>query len=90
MSESPRWRRTINLLHERITQNEREIDQQLSGISGLLKSERQSREGDDQSIRAKLETTATGGIHISAIGTVWLFVGVILSTAAVEISCLLK
>jgi hypothetical protein len=33
----------------------------------------------------KLEATGTGGIHISAIGASWLFVGVILSTAAVEI-----
>jgi hypothetical protein len=33
-----------------------------------------------------LEATATGGVHISAMGAVWLFVGVTLSTAGIEIS----
>jgi hypothetical protein len=37
-----------------------------------------------------LEASGTGGVHISAIGASWLFVGVILSTAAIEIAELLK
>jgi len=37
-----------------------------------------------------LEATGTGGVHISAIGASWLFVGIILSTAAPEIAEFLK
>jgi hypothetical protein len=51
-----------------------------------LKREEQARAAEDQVIRHKLETTETGGIHVTAMGALWLFVGVTLSTASPEIA----
>ncbi len=55
-----------------------------------LRNEEQIRQAEDTVIRKRLEATGTGGVHISAIGASWLFVGVVLSTAGVEIAELLK
>ncbi|MBC8472402.1 MAG: hypothetical protein H8D56_23310 [Planctomycetes bacterium] len=82
--------RNIVLIHERITGAEKEMDEEFQKISNALKSEEHARQSEDNEIHKKLEATGTGGVHISAIGASWLFVGVILSTAAVEIAELLK
>jgi hypothetical protein len=82
--------RNIVLIHARITGTEKEMDEEFKKLSDALKSEEQARQSEDNDIHNKLETTSTGGVHISAIGALWLFVGVILSTAAVEIAELLQ
>lgn len=82
--------RNIVLIHERIAGAEKEMDEEFQKISDVLKSEEHARQSEDNEIHKKLEATGTGGVHISAIGASWLFVGVILSTAAVEIAELLK
>ncbi|BBL34886.1 hypothetical protein Nstercoris_01137 [Nitrosomonas stercoris] len=82
--------RNITLIHERITSTEKEMDKEFQKITEVLKIEEQTRQTEDNDIRAKLETTGTGGIHISATGALWLFFGVILSTMSVEIAELLK
>jgi hypothetical protein len=66
------------------------MDEEFQKISDVLKGEEHARQSEDNEIHKKLEATGTGGVHISAIGASWLFVGVILSTAAVEIAELLK
>lgn len=40
-------------------------------------------------VSKKIETTATGGVHVSAVGVVLLFVGTIFGGAATELSCML-
>ena len=82
--------KNIASIHERITQAQNEMDQEVQEASEALKVEKQSREAEDSAIHEKLEATGTGGVHISAIGASWLFVGVVLSTAAIEIEKLLK
>jgi len=77
-------------IHERISQTQNEMDQELQKANEALKAEKQSREAEDGALHSKLEATGTGGVHISAIGASWLFVGVVLSTAAIEIERLLK
>jgi len=66
------------------------MDEKFQKTADKLKREEQSRQAEDSTIREKLEVTGTGGVHISVIGASWLFVGVILSTAAIEIAELLK
>lgn len=80
----------ISLIHERISGTEKYIDEEFSRTAEALKIERQERHAEDNAIRENLEATGTGGVHISAIGASWLFVGVILSTAGVEIAEFLK
>jgi hypothetical protein len=77
-------------IHDRISQTQKEMDEEFQKTIDALKREEQSRQTEDDAIREKLEVTGTGGVHISAIGASWLFVGVILSTAAIEIAQLLK
>jgi hypothetical protein len=82
--------RNISRIHDRISDNEKEVDDEFRKTAEALKNEEQTRQTEDNSIHKKLETTGTGGVHISAIGASCLFVGVILSTASVEIAKFLK
>ena len=82
--------KNVTRIHERISQTQAEMDEGLQRSADALKREEQSRSAEDAAIRAKLEATGTGGVHISAIGASWLFVGVILSTASAEIAALIK
>jgi hypothetical protein len=82
--------KNVTSIHERITQAQKEMDEEFQKTADALKREEQSRQAEDNVIREKLEATETGGVYISAIGASWLFVGVILSTAATEIAALLK
>jgi hypothetical protein len=82
--------RNIALIHDRISSTDKEMDEELRKTGEAIKTEEQARQADANVIRAKLEATGTGGVHISAIGASWLFVGVVLSTAGVEIAELLK
>jgi len=82
--------KNITSIHERITQAQNEMDAEFQKAANSLRHEKQVRQSEDNEIRKKLEATGTGGVHISAIGAAWLFLGVILSTAAIEIDELLK
>jgi hypothetical protein len=82
--------RNVSSINDRISQTQREMDEEFQKIVDALKREEQSRQTEDGAIRQKLEATGTGGVHISAIGASWLFVGVVLSTAAIEIEKFLK
>lgn len=82
--------KNIGALHDRITSTQREHDEQNHKSREELEAEKASREAEDERTRGMLETTATGGVHISAIGATWLFIGVVLSTAAPEIACWLE
>ena len=82
--------KNISSIHERINKAQKETDEEFQSITNTLKCEAQSRQADVSAIQKKLETTGTGGIYISAIGATFLFVGVILSTASVEIAGFLK
>jgi hypothetical protein len=76
----------VTSIHTRITETQNEMDDGLNKAAEALKRESQAREDEDKTIRHKLEATGTGGVHISAIGASWLFVGVVLSTASTEIA----
>ena len=82
--------KNVTSIHARISQTQKEMDEEFRKTVGALKREEQSRQTEDSAIREKLEATGTGGVHISASGVSWLFVGVILSTAADKIAALLK
>jgi hypothetical protein len=51
-----------------------------------MKQEQQARESADQEIREKLKATETGGLYISAMGALWLLVGVTMGTIPAELS----
>jgi hypothetical protein len=78
--------KNVKYLSERIDHTQSEIDQNFRTQVQKLDQEQQTRAKEDQDIRAKLEVTETGGLHISAMGALWLFVGVTLSTASTELA----
>ncbi len=82
--------RNITAIHERITETQNELDQRLHNVYESAATEKAERAAEDEKLRGMLEATATGGIHISAMGAVWLFFGVILSTTASELACWLS
>ncbi len=81
--------KNIGALHDRIGATQKEMDEEVSKLKTSVSDEARQREQEDHGNRKLVEMTATGGVHISAIGAVWLFVGVILSTAGVEIAATL-
>ena len=82
--------RNVTAVHDRITSAQRESDERYNKTKEELAAETAARAAEDDRTRKMLETTATGGVYISAIGSVWLFVGVVLSTAAQELAGWLK
>jgi hypothetical protein len=75
----------VDQAHERITVVTHTMAADLSATRDVLASETQSLKAADAQLRAALENTATGGVHISATGAAWLFLGVFLSTWAIEL-----
>lgn len=82
--------KNIQHLNKRIDETQREMEQSFRTQSSALEEEKQERSREDQLLGAKLEATETGGLHISAMGALWLFIGVTLSTTSVELSAWLK
>jgi hypothetical protein len=77
--------KNLPLIHARISAAEDDLDTKIQLVTDKVTAETRDRKSEDELLAKRLESTATGGVHISAIGAVWLFFGVILSTAAIEI-----
>lgn len=75
----------ITTINKRITQTENEIDRKVSEVSAELKIENSTRVNAVSEIKSSIEAASTGGLHISAIGALWLFTGVTFSTVPNEI-----
>jgi len=82
--------KNITSIHERISQTQKEMDEEFQKTANALKREEQARQEENKKISEKLEVTATGGFYVSASGAVLLLVGIILSTASLEIASLFK
>jgi hypothetical protein len=82
--------KNIASIRNEIAAVETELDDGFRNVREEIRGEVQTRDADDKKLREKIEASATGGIHISAIGAAWLFVGVLLSTAAPELATFAK
>jgi hypothetical protein len=76
----------MRLTNTRIDQTQNEMDRRFRSQADLLKLEEQARAQHDEVLGTTLRASGTGGLYISAMGALWLFVGVTLSTAAPEIA----
>jgi hypothetical protein len=76
----------LETLQKRIDSAESQIDNASSIANDKVLVETRAREAADNEIMSTLEASSTGGVSISAIGALWLFVGVILSTASQELA----
>ena len=80
----------VDLAHERINQTQDELDRAARAHSGAIQEEQRWRQLEDEKLRGMLETTETGGLSLSGVGAVWLFIGVAFSTVAPGLSKLLS
>jgi hypothetical protein len=77
-----------NLLRARqsLAEFRQETEENLAQQANALAQEKQARVDDDKHTRETLHVLATGGLSISAAGIVCLVVGVIMSTASMELA----
>lgn len=80
----------VTSIHDRISATDRDLGTKVERVKEALDTEVRTRSADDARIGERLEAVGTGGVHISAIGASWLFVGVVLSTAAPELEKILR
>jgi len=80
----------MDTIQTRIGHAEAQIDRETRETHGKIAVEVRARESGDRETMSALERASTGGVHISAIGAIWLFAGVILSTASPELSLWLR
>ncbi len=73
-------------LSDRLFRTDHQLDTEVRERSAALAEERHARELEDQRLRTRLEMSATGGLQITAMGVVWLLLGVLLGAASREIS----
>lgn len=78
--------RNVEQMNERLIQMQKDGDSELRKHSESLRQERQFREDGDARLHKRLEAAETGGLHISFIGVIWIFLGLILSTVSPEIA----
>jgi hypothetical protein len=79
------FERNMKYMNDRTDAIQAEMEQNARAQRQALVQEQQTRAKKDQELSAKLDATEIGGLHISAIGALWLFVGVTMSTAAPEL-----
>lgn len=82
--------RNLSLIHERITS----VHGQVSKMQDELKAQLNEQTNRIEDVRAKLtehvRVFGTAGLHISAVGAAWLFVGAVFGTASQDLSALLQ
>jgi hypothetical protein len=78
--------KNISLINTDLKNLQEEMDILSSEIHKRINEKTESIQNEITEIDQKLKESATGGIHISALGASWLFLGVVLSSLAPEIA----
>ena len=81
---------SIPMMQDRISGLQVELTHASQSLKDQLKSEQQDRLALAERFDGRLKSYGTGGLHISAIGAVWLLLGAVLSTASAELCVLLR
>jgi len=79
----------ILTVQQRIADAESQMDKGRGEVDGKIVAEAHARERGDADLLRQLEAASTGGVYISIIGTLWLFAGLVLSTASPELAAYL-
>lgn len=81
-----RLAKNVPLFHERIINFQAQLDSDVTQLNAAIKRESSERAEQANALNQRVVRHGTGGLHISAIGAVWLFVGAILGTASQELA----
>jgi len=82
--------KNLPLLHERISQTQRELDIAVVSLRDELRTALAEATSKAAAIDTKVVRLGTGSLHISAMGALWLFVGSILGGASANLAEWLK
>lgn len=82
--------KNVQTIHDRITTLGKEIEHRIEGLGQDLRKEQDARSVQHQEVRKTIEAIGAGGVHISAMGAVWLLFGVTLSAAGPDLACVLQ
>lgn len=77
-------------LYKRANAAEAAFDAYTRAAKASLREERGLRQEADRQIHLKIEAASTDGLHLAAVGVVWLMCGVVMSTAPNELLCLVR
>lgn len=66
------------------------LSETLHALEVALKSEKKVREGVTGDLAARMDALGAGGLHVEAVGLVWLTLGVILATVPTEVAAILR
>lgn len=80
----------LSNLNARFDQAQQRQDHEQRKNRSQLNEEQILREKEDNETRKKLEAAQTGGLRISAMGLVWLSLGIIMSSISAEIAKLIN
>jgi hypothetical protein len=69
-----------------LSRSQQEADENFRKHDAALEQEKDARAVADREIREKLQTAETGGLHVSAMGALWLLAGVIMATIPGELA----
>jgi hypothetical protein len=81
--------KNVPLLNDRITSVQRELDAAVQRLEQQVSHAIAATQHETKQVSADLKQFGTGSLHISAMGTFWVFVGSILGGASQEIFYLL-
>lgn len=78
--------KNLNQTNLAIHQAQMRMDEEKQKQAAALESERHGRETGDEKNEKLLQEAMAGGLHLETIGVLWLFCGITLASASIEIS----
>jgi hypothetical protein len=78
--------KNLGYLSRELDHTQQTLDETKRALAAAIKTESSERRTALEAVHRKLETAQTGGLYIAASGTLFLVVGVIMSTASLELS----
>jgi len=78
--------RNLGFVSAEVEQLYRELGRTHREMKDALRDEVQQRGDSDEKLHKHLEAAQAGGLYVATMGTLWLFIGVSMSTASLELS----
>lgn len=75
----------LQTLRDRFDKESRSLRKKIESLRREIASEKSSRKEVDQKIHLQVEAASADGLHLAAIGVVWLAFGIVLTTVPMEI-----
>lgn len=78
--------RNLDYVRTEVGELHNELDMARNELRDAVKKETKERTEADHQLSQRLEAAQTSGLYVAATGTAWLFIGVSMSTASLELA----